>query len=44
MKSVLAKGGEGIMLRAARSNYVEGRTKVLLKVKYDNLIFILSLS
>lgn len=37
MKGVLAKGGEGIMLRAARSNYEEGRSKVLLKVKafYD---------
>jgi len=37
MKAVLSKGGEGIMLRAARSNYEEGRTKILLKVKafYD---------
>jgi DNA ligase-1 len=33
MKAVLAKGGEGIMLRAAKSNYEEGRTKILLKVK-----------
>jgi DNA ligase-1 len=32
MKDVISLGGEGIMLRAARSNYEEGRTKTLLKV------------
>lgn len=34
LKSVLKKGGEGLMLRTAGSKYVNGRSDTLLKVKH----------